>query len=71
MFDFIQLFGLWTSNRPKQTGLEGLLSRVSEEVRELVRHGRRPHAIRLFRQQTGASLHQALRVINHLGQEHA
>lgn len=71
MMDFFRVFGLWTSNRPSREDLRGMLSQVSAEVRRLVREGKRPHAIRRFRQETGASLHQALRVVNALAEDGA
>lgn len=68
MLDFFRMFGLWTSNRPSKRGLDSLMERVSDEVRRLVEAGKRTHAIRQYRAETGASLHQALRVINQLSE---
>lgn len=66
MLDFFRVFGLWTRNRPSKQGLAGLLDKVTDDVRNLATAGKRSRAIQVYRQQTGASLHQALRVVNEL-----
>lgn len=54
------------AKRQETLGIERLMTKVSEDVRALIAAGKKPYAVRLFRQQTGATLHQALRVINAL-----
>jgi len=63
MFNFFELFGLWTKRGSSVQGIEGLLAKVTPEVRQLLAQKQRPYAMRLFRRQTGATLHQALRVM--------